>query len=250
MCIISGEIERVYGTKIIAAKVKGQSDKQLTIYSNEVDTQNPVSMILPYPIAGVKPVIIETNSKDYDIFDSIDYTAFQMHIFSLGLSRGNGISKRNSLKVHRSGSYQYSIATSAKELSQLNNKVFNIKNDLQTLLDDYLSRGFGFIICIIDKGAKYSPFAYISSIRNNLFFVPTKHYHEHNRSNNSSNEYSDDWDHAIYILGAKNGNAYNDLNVNSAFSFSNYLDNYSKENLFKQEISGRAVNKDLFCPVC
>jgi hypothetical protein len=43
MCIISWEIESVHNKKIIAAEVN--NDKQLTIYSNKVDTENPVAMI-------------------------------------------------------------------------------------------------------------------------------------------------------------------------------------------------------------
>lgn len=251
MCIISGEIESVCDTKIIAAKVN--NDKQLTIYSNKVDTERPVAMILPYPNAVVRPVIIETKAEDNGIFGNID-GLWNPFARTFGGNDEEEYFEYDSepLEVHRSGNYQYSIATSAAELSQLNNKVFNIKSDLQTLLDEYLNRGFGFIICIIDKNVDYSPFAYVASIYGDKFFIPTKHYHEHANKPNSSQEYSDDWDHVIYILGAKKGNASSNLRLStvSDYSFSGYLDNYVANNLFKQEIIGKAVNKDLICQTC
>jgi hypothetical protein len=51
----------------------------------------------------------------------------------------------------------------------------------------------------------YSPFAYVASIYGDKFFIPTKH--EHGNKPNGSQEYSDDWDHVIYVLGGKSGNA-------------------------------------------
>ncbi len=209
MCIIQGEVDDVSNTRIIAA-VFPNGQRQLIVYCNEVDSVGGqrVAMILPFPNphGGDRDVhVIKTTESDMDHFDSL-YNAFKL--ITLNYRSANVVADgfdndcETNLKVYRAGSYQYSIAPTAADISRADPQVFSeIPGDLSNLLGEYSIQNYGFIVCIIDHGAAYTPFAYTCRTMNGEMFIPTKHYHSH--SDGQSGLAHADWDHTIYVLGNK-----------------------------------------------
>lgn len=270
MCLINGNIEKVSKTKILAANIG--NGRQLTVYSNEVKlplSKNPVAMILPYPKGKRQIQVIETNSLDNDFFKDID-DCFPQNISWGSTFQARGVVKLKDtdyLQVFRSGDYQYSLANSLKELERINPTVFSIKPKLQTLLQNYENDNYSFIVCIIDKSATYSPFAYITDIVNSQIFVPSKHYHEHDNnvlfnsnllsnvyknsfsSVSGSENYTQDWDHSIYFINTKQqGNAFRDFKNLKRYSFADFIDHTPVSNLHRMNINGNFQNIDIIVP--
>ena len=241
MCIISGEIERVGDTKIIAAPV--ENGRQLIVYSNAVkktNEQNPVAMILPYPNGHSNVEVIETEERDMAVFSSLKYC------FTVSRNKGLSCNSTNINMVHkhlevlRSGSYRYSVATNMDDLYRIDRSVFELEPELDILLKSYGDRGFGFIVCVIDKSAKYSPFAYITDMDVGKLFIPTKHFHRHSLSSSPVNEA--DWDHDIYIIGIKGESQCRSLNIISKTAFYGYnISSYDKPYSFSKYLT-KAIN--------
>lgn len=287
MCIIAGEIEKVFATKIIVSALP--NNKELVVYCNTVKLntdKKPVAMILPYPNgpAGVK--VIATKEEDNACFSRLN-ALFKvptrggvMYANSLG-AQPKSLTKQ--LPVFRSGSYRYSVVKNYDELTRINNSVFNLNRDLKALLQEYSGKNFGFVVCIIDESANYSPFAYISDRLNGELFVPTKHYHEHSSSYSKYDYvYSDlndinfnvnvapawesqmfvnsmgnimnpsldknkndvDWDHDIYIIGSKLGNIKSSIGSSPTKAHEGYRALEKKEYSFSEYIQN-AQHKDL-----
>ena len=255
MCIIIPEILEVERTKIIVSKLI--NNQQLVVYSNKVKADNSVAMILPFPNKFNEPFIIETTSSDVAAFKDIDDCFPMSKSFSLGnVSYSNNSISTNTLKVYRSGNYRYSIAHNLNELQRTDPNVFQLNNSIIPVLSDYESRNFGFLVCIIDRNAEYSPFAYICSVNDDgRLFIPTKHYHEKNGVIDNS-KYADDWDHMIYVLNTDavyKGDyilkPYTNLNISNSYSFSKYLglDKYNcpRDKFHRIFKRGRFLNEDI-----
>jgi len=200
MCIISPpEVEEVSRTKIwIAPVIKDNKLSQLTVYSNTVETNNPVAMILPFPI---------TEPKDFEFVDFSDYTSLFHDLNklfpTLSRARSMGFATANSfdlddaepLPVTQVGNYKASVAFSLADLKRLKFDVFNFTPDVVELMSTYYSKGYGFVVCILDQSKEYHPFGYIHSMREDgRYFVPTRHYHHKDTVDNA------DWDHEIYVM--------------------------------------------------
>lgn len=219
MCIISGEIEKVSNTNIIAAKIN--KNAQLTVYSNTVEiNKDPVAMILPYPNKNIVPKIIETNKNDSKVFEFIETHCFPKPLtlsnsYSADtFSRGRGIVPQSYLRVHRAGSYRYSIAKELGDLNRADPSVFQLKSgsELTNLLKSYSDKNFGFIVCIIDLSAEYTPFAYLTSVMDNgSLFIPTKHYHTHGHNNSSTSGHKISGNYSVSVERRVNGD------LNSSF---------------------------------
>lgn len=300
MCMIIGEIEKVSDTNILVAKIKSKStqkDYQLTVYSNKVNTENPVAMVLPFPNKNMLPLVIETNKNDNSVYESINSSCFKKVTLSYSKNSSgsfDGMRSQGVLEVFRSGNYRYSVANGVEDIKRIDQGVFDIKSDLQKLLNSYSNKNFGFLVCIIDKNVDYTPFAYITDIVDNQFFIPTKHYHEHNHNKisssyfkpgdfastlienrgilfpqNNNDNITDDWDHSIYVIGARSNSrnsgqtigdsedflrAHSDLNIKGLshnYSFSKYLNDAvscKKENLLKITKKGSFANIDFIIP--
>lgn len=276
MCIIQGEIKNVSKTKILATKVKKSlttSGKplQLIVYSNTVELSNngnPVAMVLPFPNYPNSKndrrnfiKILETKPKDSKLFDYLD-ERFKEHTF--GSSSYDGLLKnssgRGTLKVSRSGSYRYSIVNELSDFNKLNNNVFKLDPDVEKILSTYY-QNFGFIVCIIDTSADYSPFAYISErMPNGKIFIPTRHHHQHQNHYydfNSNGILKDtenkleNWDHSVYILGTSYHNGKiptEQINVNKFNTYSNlstYIQKFKSDECKLLEIHGMQKNIDI-----
>lgn len=208
MCIIQGEIESVAKTNILVSNTMFKN-KQLTVYANQINLSNdPVAMILPFPNHTKQNFIkvLPTTNDDLEMFEYLSNVfKIQLKSFSQSLEYFD----YDSLEVLRCGSYRYSIVSNISDFDNINKNVFKLSSKVKEILMKNYKNDFGFIVCIIDKSADYSPFAYITDkMPDNKFFIPTLHYHTHNEISPSLNfnieideGYTNDWDHNIYIFG-------------------------------------------------
>lgn len=237
MCIIVGDIADVSGTNI--AVVVKPDNRQLVVYSNRVilaadrewDSEveaaaaaaaKPVAMILPFPNHTGRGVqVVPTRPDDCKVFDMLDEACTPLPEITLGDGRfGTPIADSDSdLEVFRSGSYRYSIAETPADLRRADPTVFtDLPADLNALIAQYADAMFGFLVCIIDASAAYSPFAYLcdrlpggSGGGGGPVFVPTKHYHTRRRHEATATAATAaaaaaaaaDWDHNVYLLGVR-----------------------------------------------
>lgn len=245
MCIIVGQVEQISNTKIMAAVLNG--GRQLTVYSNAVDTKAPVAMVLPF--VGHNIEIIETKKDDMGVFNALKTYFHQprsrmTNSFSLSVLP-DGVS----LPVYRSGNYRYSIAHSVADLLRLDPIFQMMGSDLIGLFSEYQKKNFGFVVCMIDRGSEYTPFAYVTDIAKESIFIPTKHYHQTPHSNGYE-EIADDWDHEIYVLGCSESNAVESYKNNGRYSWSKYLPKeYPMENMFRIIRKGPYENADVILRV-
>ena len=246
MCIIQGDVQNVSETNILISTVKYQSNLQLVAYSNQVKIKDsPVAMILPFPnfrkSNSVK--VIPTTEKDNTIFTYLDYIFTYARYYS-------DESVSISIPVHRAGSYQYSIVNHIDDLKNIDNDVFQLYDkNIESIFRKYYSE-FGFIVCIIDKSAKYSPFVYITEkLPNNRYFIPTRHYHGHISE-------KDNWDHKIYVLGTdhkykikstKNVElSYPVINIDmEEITCGKYLPAFEKNECLLISLNGNLINDDI-----
>ena len=227
MCIIAGPVKSVSSTRIFVAP-STQGDRQLTVYSNTVQTDARNLMILPVP--NPQTVQFEPKAMQYkNLFQDAKYSFHTRMLESATLSMTRS-APHSTLDVIDVGSYKASIAYSVDDLLRLNAGVFGDLNPklLDMLRSTYGDR-FGFVCCILNEGGNtYEPIAY-SHVRGSAhsLFVPTKHYHVHNinplieysYANESirnfyegalhaATKWSDDWDHEIYSIGTTAASAH------------------------------------------
>lgn len=227
MCIITGTVSRVAKTKIyVSADTKKQ--RQITIYSNEVNTPRENAMVLPVP-----------HPETVDLVDLSSYpelfgdcaTCFRLiPTRSWGLTDSDSagylsVPNSQTLEVLDVGSYRASLVPSLNDFARLDTSVFQISPELIALLTKHYVSGFGFIVCQLKSGNHlYHPFAYTHALADNgKLFVPTRHFHPHEAPALQSLNYIDftradweqqartmnslrsqktvneaDWDHVIY----------------------------------------------------
>ncbi len=188
MCIISGEVNKVSNTRILVAPLN-KGKRQLTVYSNQVNIDNPVAMILPFP----------QSNTEFRFFDLTNYTDLfkdlNRLVFPIPLSRGflNNSSRskslNNSLTVVQVGSYKASVAENVDDLDRINTSVFKFEPLALEFLKTNYSQGFGFVIAQMDQSKNYHPFGYIHGmLSNGRMFIPTMHFHQENHQNKFKQE--------------------------------------------------------------
>lgn len=204
MCIITQTVESVRATKIFSCFTHDESS-QFLVYSNEVTTPSDNNlMILPVPNPDSVAFV---NLKQYPKFfdhceDQFERIPEMSPYASLSHSRSLSASYDSApLPVHHVGSYLASIVPSIQDFERLNQEYFDIPDDLERLLGRQYNSEFGFIVCRLKKGNHtYHPFAYMHQKHScGLLFLPTLHYHPHDRRGMKHIEA--DWDHLIYTVG-------------------------------------------------
>jgi hypothetical protein len=181
-------------TSNIKFLVSRYNNKQLTIYSNNMVSNDNI-IVIPFPNKIKKePTILETYIKDNNIFDSID-NCFDKNIYA-GISSPSSLfsdffysttdtivkkktiydDKTNYyLPITYYNNYKYSIAKNVEEIKRINT------NHLNIALSKYENEkeDFGFIVLGIDKPQYPNPpFAFITNIENNKLFIPTKYLND------------------------------------------------------------------------
>lgn len=190
MCIITGKVQSVKGTKIFAMPGTEDKDRQLLVYKNEVASVAENLMILPVPF----PESIK--------FEKIPKTIFNDCERSMNLVYANTIitlsaTTRSVLPVLSIGSYRVSIVPSIHDFYRLDQNVFYLPPDLERMMENtYGGRPFGFICCILKAGVQnYEPLAYSHRMwKLGELFIPTLHYHPGEAGVDA------DWDHQVYTV--------------------------------------------------
>ena len=230
MCIIANPVVKVASTKIWVSPNK-DGTRQLTIYSNSVETMTKNAMILPVPttdVDSIKFLDLSFYQRFFDDCKACFRSTKPLSDFTYGArttTLSANYSKRSTLAVHDVGSYKASIVPSLGDFDRLDKTVFTVSGDLADMLKNTYSSGFSFIVCQLEKGSvNYHPFAYTHTMaQNGKLFVPTKHWHAHGNAGGSSSwlpgflprnafsgtlygqdmdhlrsTVSADWDHVIY----------------------------------------------------
>lgn len=228
MCIINRPVHSVNNTLLFGAKlsqpfeVEGkQYERQLTIYSNKVNTKIGNEMILPFPLKDGIPNDLQITLYDLshmrqNIFKSIDVLFTRTNRprskkskATLGLDRA--------LPVILIGSYQVTICYCIEDLKRIDPEVFQLADGVETLLTKEYPTNFGFLICKLDPtknndSKEYEPFAYSSfMVKPSQLFLPTLHFHAEEindkklSSTKSSSSMDGLWDHKIFVYNYHEG---------------------------------------------
>ncbi len=277
MCIISGNIKSVKSTKILAIPSRC-GNKQLTVYSNTVATDNNNVMCLPVP--NPNTINFETVPKDIfnqckDSFDKISFRSSNNIVAAAAI---------NKIREFSHGSYDVIVIPSINFLDEIPPSFAELTPDVIIFLKrHYENYNFGFILCKLKTGSiNYEPFAYSHNMhQNGKLFFPTKHYHKQTKQEpnygawaNSfgtgllgnkiydrtddlldvsipNGKYADDWDHELYSLKTSKNNhisktknllSYNKIN------WSNMPENFrigQDNTLHCMEIFGEKENIDI-----
>ena len=179
MCIIAGEVRRVAGTKLF---VMPSSDgrRQITVYSNKVDTPGANVMCLPVP----NPDSIAFETVYNDLFKDCKKSFLQPKFLSASntLSFQDGGAVRSYLPVQNHGSYDVVVAPTLDDLDRVPPGFLTLSDDVKGYLrSNYTEKEspFGVLLCKLRPGSvEYEPFAYSHALlASGKLFVPTRHYH-------------------------------------------------------------------------
>jgi hypothetical protein len=199
MCMFSRAVIHVGKTKLYVSCSKDHK-RQLTVYSNQVNSPAANAMILAVPNPeSIEFVDLSTYPQLFNDLKRCFAAPPAARSRSLASS-----SKDARLVVHDVGSFRASIALSAEDLDRADPSVFTMPAGLCDLLEThYAGKGMGFVVCQLKDGNHdYHPFAYSHNVAaDDALFVPTLHYHEHPGKAPSSKPGAD-WDHEIYVAGA------------------------------------------------
>ena len=209
-------VSKVYPSRLVTATKDGRTHKyknpdgqplQLTIYSNQVElSSTPVDahgisntfMIIPFPLRkDIKNRVKVLNSKYEGLFDDVN---------CLFTDADNILPP-----IYNVGSYKVQVLNSYTALAGL-----NISDELYKKIGSYYSRGYGFLLCVLQLSAKYQPLMFIHELKqDNKLFVPTRHFCCNKTSKylgvNVFSEYGDNtnlnevesYHHDILMLGDK-----------------------------------------------
>lgn len=197
MCIITSTVNNVSRTQIYVSSDETYR-RQITIYSNRVDTPIENAMILAVPNPGSVKFL---NFKHYTTLFEDLASCFEHPFASRSLAAFATRSAANTLPVYSVGSYNASIVETLADFERLSDEVFDIADGLLDFLHrTYGGSGLGFIVCQLKSGNHtYHPFAYTHAQHpNGRLFVPTMHYHPHPHSGGRHNDSEADWDHVVY----------------------------------------------------
>ena len=234
MCIFNTPIKEVGGTKILGGRCGGQGKRQLVVYRNYVSvefdtksggradpsrlkeaanrlkeaaekklsTEPTPAMILPFPAhdpnSKVDLIDLHTNKTLFADLDQC-FPRFEAPPKNLreGKSRLAAPLSSHKLAVERVGSYNISVAYSIDDLRRIDESVFSVAPNVDTLLAKHYGKGFGFIICAFADNTEKHPLAYVHDVApDGKLFVPTRHHHHGDKEEATAH-----WDHEIYSYG-------------------------------------------------
>jgi hypothetical protein len=250
MCIILGQVHSVSQTKLFVLANKKKT-RQITFYSNAVDTPEENMMILPVPNSSNA---IELHTIQYKkMFDDLKrsvkstYQEPSRNILSRSLAYASA-SPRDTLEIISHGSYLVSIAPQLEDLLRLDESVFDFTPELYSFFGKHYSREFSYICCILKEGREaYEPLCYSHPLHSSgKLFVPTLHYHKHNDRVETEDA---DWDHTIYSVGTEErANRGYTSNYYNEVSWNRFPEDYQKLNVSSircAEIKGHQKNTDV-----
>ncbi len=214
MCILSGTINTVSRTKIFGMPSK-DGTRQLTVYTNAVDTPETNVMCLPVP----NPHTVNYETVPKELFKQCkesfpDPPPPQAPPGQYWLSASRSYDEPIEIKTH--GSYEVALVPSLYDFHRIPETFAKLSFEVKQYLFNSYPPEYGVLLCKLKKGlSDYEPFAYSHEIVNQSLFLPTKHYHIHEdkdfvsgRSQNQKTLTSSstratigkaDWDHDMYL---------------------------------------------------
>jgi len=177
MCIVSGPTTSISATKIFCLPSHDRT-RQLTVYSNAVDSPADNLMILPVPCEASK-IAFETVPKD--LFSQCRDSFFSRFEGALGAYDSFGFdgSRDGKLAVQSHGSYEVVVVPSVADMDRIPESFTRVTPEAAAFIRSGYPSGFAFLFCRLRKGAvDYEPFAYSHAIAaGSAMFAPTKHFH-------------------------------------------------------------------------
>ena len=204
MCIILGEVRSVSKTKLFVLP-NNDKTRQMTFYSNAVNTPKQNMMILPVPNSDNS---IELHTIKYKTM----FTDLEKSVRSLSRDQSYNHNTRSlyasasprdsTLEIIAHGSYLVSVAPQLEDLLRLNMNVFELTPEVYHFFAKHYNREFSFLCCVLKPGLEaYEPLCYSHPMHSSgKIFVPTLHYHKH--ENKVDTEHAD-WDHTIYSVNTE-----------------------------------------------
>lgn len=250
MCIILGEVHSVSQTKLFGVVNKSKT-RQMTFYSNAVDSPEENMMILPVPCSDGELELHDIQYKT--IFDhlkeSVRSTRQESNYGSMTRSLAASASlPRDTLEVKLFGSYYVSIAPQLEDLLRLNTSVFDLTPEIYQFFGQHYTREFSYLCCVLRPGMKgYEPLCYSHPLHSSgKMFLPTLHYHNHGDHIETDNA---DWDHLVYSVGTseKANYGYTSKYENSV-NWKQFPSDFQKLHVNSvrcAEIKGRQKNTDI-----
>jgi hypothetical protein len=253
MCMVNGPVKTIGATKIFTAPSE-DGTRQLTVYSNKVDSPADNAMVLPVPFPD--SVQLHDFSAYSKLFNDLDSCFAQVKSKTLSANFSAAAGARGPLAVFRVGSYDASIVPSVSDFDRLDARVFTLNPSLgQVLRQNYgtiQGTPVGFIVCKLRSGAHtYHPFAYSHARPNNRLFVPTRHFHPHDGSRFFHAD-GDDWDHVVYTVNtdlSAGGRPFTNTTSVKWHQLPAEYRHCSGQRLVRWEFDGTRTNEDLQ-PVC
>lgn len=209
MCMFNGRVQSVSNTNIFVGMTH-DGKHQITIYSNSASSKARNAMVLPFPIpieiqpkenaesfAANADVISVFDMKNYkDFFKQVEALFPQKEKLSRNASRSAPSKK---LEVVQIGDYQLSVARCLADVSKIDKQVFDVSDNLQSILKKNYDKGFGFMICSFTGSVENAtPIAYthLPYLNGAQYFVPTRH--EHGGEDGGDDHLKASYDHNIY----------------------------------------------------
>jgi hypothetical protein len=200
MCCFSRPVKSVSATRIFARM--GEGARQFVVYSMNLDSAEPLAMVLPIPVAAGsdEAAVRFINLKNYaNFFDDLSSGFPVPPPASEGRSRSISAasSERAPLQVFQVGSFEASFVPTVGDFGRLDER-FRLPESAFVRLPGY--KTFGFTVFKLKAGEQTvhpMAFEFPTASRSRLFF-PTVHIHDgqvHDRAG---------FDHALYCQSAPN----------------------------------------------
>lgn len=173
MCILTTEVHSVSNTHIYVS-ADDTNRRQMTIYSNTIDSSGSNTMILPVPNPETLEILECSHSPEF--FQDVKKC---FHIETIDIP----------CPIYKIGSYKVSLVNSVEELCNVQFEEFQITEKVLSFLKTtYKDGNFGFLLCKVDPGIHtYTPLIYTHRLHSSgQLFIPTLQYE------------SNIWDHTIY----------------------------------------------------
>lgn len=197
MCCFTGPVNRVYGTKIFA---RLDGDRQAIAYAMAFETDQPVAMVLPIPVAAgpesevVSFVTLPESSRLFEELAS-GFPVPRDNTLSWGpTARSASDPMPQPLVVHRVGNFVASFVPTMNDFDRLD-PVFRIAPETWAQVPGY--ERFGFVVFQLHElSGEPKPMAFwFKTATPDQVFFPTLHIHDgtiHSHEN---------FDHVLYVQG-------------------------------------------------
>lgn len=202
MCIFTSKVQRIANTKIFVASTNDRS-RQLTVVSNHVRLagKNRVAMVIPVPVDPLQEnggIVLHDFSSYKHIFNDLE-SFFPETKPEAGSKNHRIKSLERELVQDPFGVFDVDAVADFDELkSFLVNSSIEINPYVTELFASNYSCNFGFVICKIQKSARFYPIAFSSPmLLANQYYVPTYFF------DGSDFDMKPNWDHEIYALNRK-----------------------------------------------